>query len=254
MNKIVLILIAIVLVGIAGFATLWFGVGSDLQERAEAILGEWRDGRVDEIYRDATSEFRQGRTPEQFRAYLDYWKTRRGAFVAVERRTKVSVSSREGDKDSRGVTLEVRFERGLAYVRFVFRPGDVLALLQMALREPDKPVDKADAGVLEAMAHSLFMLYSEKNYIGLYDGLSPELQLAWPPARIETELDALHVMGGRISEEFTQRSLEEEDKGELRTLVYAVDFERGPGQAKIGFQWDDDHWRVVEFRLRLGAN
>lgn len=255
MNKVVLILIAVVLVAIAGFATLWFGVGSRLQETAEGILADWNAGREAAIYEAASDELRAGRTLEQFKAYLDYWKTRRGAYQAVEERQGVSFSMGTSKGDSKTIKLGLRFERGTADARFVFRPaGDALQLLHFSLHEPPKPVAKDDTSGFEATAHALFMRYNEKDMVGLYAALSPELQMAWPPATIEEQVGTLHARGGKIDENFTQREMKAEDDGERRIVLYDITFERTPGTAKLGFQWADGHWHVVEFRLKFGRD
>ena len=66
MNKIVLILIGIVLLSIAGFATLWFQVGGELQDRADAVLVACRDGKSRSIYDAASPAFRAGWSFAQF--------------------------------------------------------------------------------------------------------------------------------------------------------------------------------------------
>ncbi len=250
-NKIVLFLIAVVLIGIAGFALLWFGVGGESQKAAEAILADWQQGRVDAIYRGADESFRAGNSPDRFKAYLEYWRARRGAFEAVKRRTNAGISKDDGEMRKR-VSLLLQFARGEAEGHFEFKERDgALALVHVSFNEIPAAVDKADNGVLDAAAHALFMLYNEKNITGLYAALSGPLQQKWRPADVETQLLSLHHKAGRIDENFKQRELKEEDKGDRRILVYDIAFEKAPGEAVVGFQWDDDHWKIVEFRLRI---
>jgi hypothetical protein len=250
-NKVVLVLIGIVLLGIAGFATLWFKVGSELQDKAAAILVDCREGRSAEVYAAASAAFREGWTQTQFDGYLAYWHARRGAFKSVTGRTNVSTHS-GGGSTTKTVTLKLEYERDTAEGFFAFEvEGDELRLRHLSIRPTERAVDRSDRGALDVIADHLFKYYNGKEYVALYAKLSPKLQMAWPPGVMGAELEKLHAMVGPMDLNVERREVSEKD--DIATAVYDVRFEKSKGVAKIDFEWTRDHWRVVSFLLKTGS-
>jgi hypothetical protein len=246
-SKIVLVLTGIVLLGIAAFATLWFRVGGELQDLAEEVLVDWREGRVDEIWQGGSDALRYDRTPEQFRAYLDYWGERLGPFRKVLRRTNVSTFTDES-VTRKGVTLELECEKGRGEGRFDFEVVDeTLALRHMTLREARDPVETSDRSALQKEARTLFGYYDDGAIVPLYAAFSPELQWSLRHGTLERQSRALHERVGRITK--AELRSEQQPAEDRHVQTFELTFERGTGSGRVEWLWQSNRWDIVVFQV-----
>lgn len=247
MNKIVLILTGIVLLGIAGFATLWFGVGGELQELAEDVLVDWREGRLERIYEGAADPYKGGRTLAQHRAYLDHWSSRLGSFVEVIGRTDLS-DQPGSDSSRKTVLLDLAFEKGRGQGRFEFIAVDEeLKLAHLSLHDVRPPVEKEDRSALQAEARRLLRQYDEQAIVELFAALSSGPQKAWPPEQMRQELEYLHERVGRITK--VELRSEEQPADDQHVQRYDLTFERGHGTAGVAWTWAEQRWLIAGFSI-----
>lgn len=138
MNRLILFLTAIVLLGIAGFVMVLLGTHQSPDERAAEILEQLSAAQYATVYEEATSEFRGKQTEERFAAVMGDFHGNLGAFRAV---TKVADRTPEPAADQTRATLDLTlsYERGKAACRIVLTSDErTPRLVDIGLRKlPD---------------------------------------------------------------------------------------------------------------------
>lgn len=246
MNRLVLFLIGIVLVGIAGFALVWFGVGRELGPATAGILVDLRDGKYRAVHERAHESFRERVSVADLTAYWEWWREEMGTFVEILSRRGVSTSSQDGEVH-KGITVEAGFMKGRALVRFEFltlKEGPALAHFRLArLDEGRGSADDRDE--LVARVRRLFDLYDKQDWTALYAALSFDLQKAWPQKIIAKQMPMRRKAYGKVTDLRLVKT--EEGPDEIVEQYFDVDYEKASGKAKVTQQFDDGRWHVVGF-------
>ena len=185
MNRLILFLIGIVLIGIAGFALVWFGVGRELQPGAVRALMNLRDTKAEVLLEESHESLRTRWSAEDLNAYWAWWTERLGDFFEITARRGVSSSTNNGEV-RKGITLEVGFMKRKALVRYEFlalEKGPILMHLRIAeLDEGTGAEDDRDE--LVERVRALLAYYDASDWVGLYASQSFELQQAQPLAKV----------------------------------------------------------------------
>ena len=249
MNKLVIFLIGIVLVGVAGFALLWFGVGRELQPLAAGVLVDCRDGRFEDIYDRAHPRFREGRTLEQFKAYWAEVEKRNGVFREILRRVGVA-SHADAGGTRKGLTLEVGFQKGAATARFEFLAADPDPLMLHFAIQADTPdrVEHDDRSGLEAQVRAVMVHYNEGDFTAFYTDLAPELQMAWTQKKLIAQLGELRAnkAGAFVDLEITETK---EGVHDAVIQVCKARFEKGAATLTVTHRYGAGRWDIVGFEI-----
>src|SRR5262245_1323640 len=92
--KVALIVIgAVVALLVAAFFVVVKFASAKFEPYAEKVLVSCRDGKVDDVYRDASDAFRRDVTLEQFRAYMESRRRALGAYKSVVKNTGGGLST-----------------------------------------------------------------------------------------------------------------------------------------------------------------
>lgn len=248
MNRIILFLIGIVLVGIAGFALVWFGVGRELQPVTAKFLVDMRDGKYRAVHETVHEELRARQSVQELAAYWEWWREEMGAFVEILRRRGVSTSTANGET-RKGMTLDLGFMKGKARAHFEFLSAEPDPLLtHFRIYKLDEGAGaESDREQLVARVKTLFAFYDAKDWTGLYAALSSDLQKAWPQAKIAEQMPQRRDAFGAVKD---LRLVRTEDGPEGVVIQhFEVDYEKAKGTAKVSQHFDDDRWHVVGFVL-----
>ena len=249
MQRLILILIAIVLCGIAGFALIWFGAGRDLQGPSVAFLTHCRDGAFEKAYAEAHPRFREARSLEQLEALWAHWTGRYGPFGEVVRRINV-VAAPEGASWEEELRLDLGFLEGHVVGSFFFLTDEdgVPKLAHVSL-EPRSRVDvpETDRSRLELKARKLVGWYDEARWLDLYDAFGPSLQMGWTQRRMMAELPALHARLGSVKDIVLLDTSDIEAGVRQR---FALTCEHGPAELEVVHAHAEGSWSVVGFDLR----
>lgn len=246
MNKLILFLIGIVLLGIAGFALLWFTVGGQVEAQAGKLLVDLRDGKFAEVHDAAHPAFQEAWTPALLEAWWKHWEGELGGFGVINRRRRVAAST--GTHGSRkSVVLDLAFVKERAFGEFLYIEGEPEPKLRhLSLWLPTEQ-SQTDRSGFEATVDKLFQRWDANDIVGLYAQLAPALQMEWPLRKMDGELPALRKAFGKRK---ALRLVSAED-GEHETVkqTWEVDFENTEGSARVIHQWLDDHarWAVSGF-------
>ena len=246
MNRLILFLIGIVLVGIAGFALVWFGVGRELQPVAARTLVELRDGKEQAVYERAAEAFRAGQDVGDLGAYWAWWREKLGTFVEILARRSVGARA-QGAETHKTMTLELGFMKGKARMEFEFldaEPEPLLVHLRISTLDEGLGA-KEDREQLVGRVRDLFKRYDEEDWIGFYAGLSFDLQRTWRPRMIAAQMPAKFAAQGKVED---LRLVKSED-GPAGVVVqhFDVDYERATGTAEVSQRFDDGRWSIVGF-------
>ncbi len=259
MNRLILFMIGIVLVGIAGFALVWFGVGRELQPGAVRTLINLRDGKAAVVLEEAHASFRQRWSAEDLTAYWDWWGNEWGAFFEILARRGVSTSTRDGET-RKGLTLEVGFMKRKARVQYEFlalEEGPILT--HFRLYELDEGIGReADRDELTERVRTLMARYDASDWVGLYAAQSFELQKAQPLGKLRTEMTRLRAVTGPVkalrlanSETGPQKTTPQKANPPKNsvTQTFDVDFEKTQGRVMVSQQFEDGRWHITGFAL-----
>jgi hypothetical protein len=247
MNRIVLLLVAVVLMGIAAFAVLWMGVDAKQRGPADQILTDWRAGRLPDVYKRASAGFRERQSAAEFQTYMNYWAGELGAFESVTRRLPlVSKAGPQGLHEK--TTLEVAFAKGPATVLFFFDAGEPTPRLEhLCIRKVEPGAPQTDRSGLEPTSRALMGYYDRSEFAALYAGLSVELQWQWTLANVQAQLTRLRGILGAVKEMKLRDT--QEAHGDLVIQYFAIDFEKTGGTAKVSYGWRGGRWQVIGFVL-----
>jgi len=269
MHRLVLLLIGIVLVGIAGFALVWFGEGRELQPLVAGTLVDLRDGKEAEVLARGDPAFREGRSAEDLAAYWAWWKQEMGTFVEILGRRAVSTSTSTVDGTrvtTKRMTLELGFMKGKVMASFAFRdaePDPLLTHWRLYLPSSSS-FSVADDSVPAALVRTLLTRYDAEDWTGIYVGLSFRGQEASPPRvvretlRVQRErlgrvitVDALPVdAAGTRGTSANGTGAKKAEADDVLVLHHAIQFERGLGTWTTTLRYDDGRWHVDAFVLR----
>ncbi|MDA1195357.1 MAG: hypothetical protein O2894_09245 [Planctomycetota bacterium] len=250
MNRVVMILIAVVLVGAAGVVTMWFGAGRDMQAPAVAFLMECKEGRFADVHARAHPGFREDRSVEQLAALWQHWEHEYGVFGEVIQRMGIGVAPDGETAWSRQLTLDLGFYKGHVLGRFFFMDVEGEPQLRHVWLEhkPTVQVEADERDALEPAARALFAQLGEGNLVGLYSSLAPALQLLWSQARLESELSTLREGAGALGVVTLTRTVEEASNRVAQ--YYDVAFANGPLEFKVTHEHDRGQWWVIGFKAR----
>lgn len=242
-------LIAVVLLGIAGFAAVWFRADSTLQELATGVLVDCREGRRAQVYENGAEAFRARWTRQQFEEYLDYWRGRLGSFESVQSRMHVSAStSPEGPTQS--VTLVLEYEKGAAEGRFDFVDSDQglrLSHLTFRIPLPDTTVHRA---ALVVPSQNLLREFLAGKSVEVYAVLAPDLQRSWGYTGFLRHATSWRGALGAVDTIAVTGAADESD--DTVTFLFDLVGQRAKGRAKIGWHRIRKRWDVVEFTVEVG--
>ena len=249
MNRLILLLIGLVLVGIAGFALVWFGVGRELHGPSTKVLSDLHLGKYADVHAAAHESFRKARSVEDLQAYWTWWTNELGAFYEVVGRRGVSTHS--GTKGSfKGLTLELGFMKAKAIGTFRFdTSGDAPILTHFRIGKLDEGLGKKDdRSGLEGFTRELFDRYDAEDWAGLYARIGFDLQQAWPLGVIQRQMPAIRSAMGKVQ---GLRLTKTEDGAHDDVVVqhYEVAFENGAGEAKVSHK-HDGRWEIVGFVIK----
>ncbi len=250
MNKLVLFLTGIVLIGIAGFAMMWFGTGRELQAPAVAYLIQCRDGEYAKAYEAAHPKLREGQSVEQLEALWDLWKSEHGVFGEVLQRLSVRAGTDE-DTWSRSITLELGFYKGHILGRFYFlRVDEQPRLVHVWLTpKPTTEVAESDRSSLEPSARAAIALVDASDFVGLYDALDPDLQMGWTLKALAEQMLALRTEAGAVKS-ITLTGTDDKEKAHHVSQRFAVEFENAQMELRVTHRHDRGQWSIVGFEAR----
>lgn len=249
MQRLVLLLTAIVLVGIAGFAAVYFGAGRDLQGPAVAFLMHCRDADFEGARAETHPRFQEARSVEQLGALWGHWEESHGGFREVVRRIGVQYP-REDQTWAECLTLDVGFKRGNVAGRFYYQDDSqgVRRLVHVALeRQRLVDVPATDRSRLEATARKLFGFLDAGAVLPFYDALGADLQMSWQQAKIEADVSAWRARLGALQDVSLAST---RDDGARVIQLYEVDFAQGKAAFEVTHRHDEGAWSVVGFRAR----
>ncbi len=250
MNRLILFLIGIVLVGVAGFALIWFGVGRELNKPTIKILMDLRDGKHADVHQGAHASFRERQSVEELGAYWAWWAKELGTFVEVTKRMGVSMHTSDAGS-FRGITMEVGFMKGKARAKFRYETsGDdpLLTHFRISMLE-ENAGEKEDRVPLEGITRRLFDRYDASDWTGLYAGLGFQLQQAWPLTKVNAQMPPLRAQRGQVKKLRLTKTDDDPDD-DVVVQHYDAEFEHGKGSVKVSFQYDNKRWHVVTFVIK----
>jgi hypothetical protein len=248
MSRLILFLTGIVLVGIAGFALVWFGVGRELQPGAARVLLNLRDGKAQVVCDEAHPSLRARWSAADLTAYWDWWGSELGGFFEILARRGVSTSTQDGET-RKGLTLELGFMKRKARMRFEFitlEEGPVLTHIRLYELDEGRGAE-ADRDELIERVRALMGRYDASDWVGLYAALSFDLQKTWPLGKLREALSTRRAATGPVK----TLSLAGSEAGDEKavTQTYEIEYEKARGTAKVTQQFDDDRWHITGFVL-----
>jgi hypothetical protein len=249
MNRLILFLIGIVLVGIAGFMAIWFGTGRELQAPSVAFLMNCKDRKFQAVYDSAHPAFRESRSVDQLEDLWEHWEKKHGVFGEVLRRLGVHKAP-AGSAWEQMLSLELGFFKGHILGRFYFKiDAEIPKLVHVWLAtKPTVEMDPADRSSLEPSARALFSHLGASDFAALYDGFDPELQMRLTPKRLHDQMEALIATAGPLGEvTLTSKTAQ----GDLRVVqLWKLAFDKQPFNFEVTHEHSRGQWSVVEFLPR----
>ena len=251
MKKFLVVVGVLALVAVAAVVAAALFSKAKLEPLAEKILTDVQAGKVDAVYADASAAFRKDVTLEGFRRYLDVRARALGAFQKVAKFTGGGVSTSTDTGTTGNVSMDLTYAKGPATGEFHFvKEDDVWRLLHLKIAFDEKLLPAPDRAELEGRSRALLDLYSEAKFVALYDRFSKPLQEAWKPEQYEPQVRTLHTKAGRVVEA-KLRDVKDGEQGKV-VATFDVTFEKGPGDATLGWLARDGEWYLVAFDLHAG--
>ncbi|MHC5011968.1 MAG: hypothetical protein ACYTG6_13660 [Planctomycetota bacterium] len=250
MKKALLIILAVVVLGIAGFCALIVSTGKELRPLAEKILVDCREGRVEDVYGNASEAFRQEETLERFAAYIASRRRTLGPFQRIVKTVGAGKSTSTGQGTRGNVNLELAYERANTRGEFTFVKEDgEWKLLGLKIFLPEDLTSEGDRGLLEPLSRELLDLFEQEKYVALYERFPPELKAEWPAEKFEADMRGFRARAGGVRDA-TLESIRDFE-GIYVAVTFRVNFERAPGQYWLKFLWQGEEWTVFGFSLDL---
>ncbi len=262
MHRLVLLLIGIVLVGIAGFALVWFGEGRELQPLVARTLVNLRDGEGAGVLARADPSFRKGRTPADLAAYWAWWTKEMGTFVEILGRRELTSATRmlEGAPVAvKRMTVELGFMKGKVMATFEFREAEPDPLLtHVRFFKPGEglvAIEDDDKAVSNALLDAVIARYDAADWVGLYALLSFRGQTTSTPAAVREKFAGWRARFGRVTSLSPSLHDDLHVEGRLRddrdvTVERVVTLERHTGSVVLSLRRADGRWHVDDVVLK----
>lgn len=250
MKKVLVTVGVLALVGAAAIIVVALRAAAKFEPYAERLLLACRDGKYEEVYRDASDGFRSTVPFDEFRDYMEGRRRALGTFQRIVERTGggASTSSEHGSRGS--VSLRLAYEKGEADGEFTFaQQGDDWRLLGAKITFDERLLPKADRDALEPLARELFDLYGASQFTALYERFSRPLKEVWKAETYEPQIRDLFAKSGPVEGASLQETKDE--AGERVRQRFDLTFARGPGDASLEWTWDGMRWQLVAFNLHL---
>lgn len=251
MKKILMVVGALVLLGIAAVVITALIAKDKFRPYAEQVLADLQAGKESEVYAAASTPFRRDVPLERFRSYVALRKRALGEFRRVVKGTGGGISTSTEAGTIGSVSLDLEYERGPATGAFRFlKEGDDWKLLEMKVTFDEKLVPVPERAALEGLSKELLALYDASSFTSLYARFSPPLQAVWKADVYEPQIRDLFTKTGKTTR-VTMRETKDEADGKVR-VFFDVQFEKGPGDARFAWVAADGAWNLVAFDLHLG--
>ena len=251
MRKVLMILGALCVVGIAIVVVTCYVATSKLGPYAEKFLAQCRDGKYEEAYANASKAFRDGTSLEAFRQYMEGRKRILGAFRRIAKTTGGGIATSTSSGTVGSVSAELEYEKGKAAGEFEFLDeGGSWRLLHVKITFDDALQPPPDRAALEPLSRDLLRLYQESAFVTLYQRFSRPLQDAWKSETYEPQIRDLRLKTGQVEE---ARLRETKKDGEKIRVIFDVAFEKGRGEAAFAWVWVDSTWYLAGFDIHMGG-